>query len=189
VSPLLLFLRSREVPGGVLSAVPAMALIAWFGAAQNDPRHAVTSAALALALGVAVLGSGLGGPDPTLEATAALRWPPRRALHLVSIVVLAATVVTVVSSAPVGVVLRDAAGFTGLAALAATLFGRRLAWTLPVVTGCVCAGIPATPEPFALYLLTWAGQPPESLAALVTAVLLAVTGGAGYVLRGPRRVG
>ncbi|KXK63058.1 hypothetical protein AWW66_05290 [Micromonospora rosaria] len=188
MTPLLLFLRSREVPGGLLCAVPAMALFAWFGAVQADPRHAVTSAALALALGVAVLGYGLGGPDATLDATAAIRWAPRRALHLVSTAVLAGTVVTVVTTAPAGVVLRDAVGFTGLAALAATLFGRRLAWTLPVVTGCVSAGIPAVPEPFALHLLTWAGQPPDSVAALTTAVAFAVTGVAAYVIRGPRRI-
>ncbi|MER7169594.1 hypothetical protein ABT336_26505 [Micromonospora sp. NPDC000207] len=186
MTPLLLFLRSREVPRGLLYAVPAMALIAWFGAAQDDPRHAVTSAALALALGVAMLGNGLGGPDTTLDATAAIRWTPRRALHLVAMTVVAGTVVTVVTTAPVGVVLRDAAGFTGLAALAATLFGRRLAWTLPVVTGCVSAGVPAVPEPFALYLVTWAGQPSDSVAAMTTAGVFAVTGAAAYVMRGPR---
>ncbi|GGL99641.1 hypothetical protein GCM10012279_16270 [Micromonospora yangpuensis] len=173
----------------MLWAVPAMVLLAWFGAAQAEPRHAVTTAALALALGVAILGNGLGGADPSLEATAAIRWAPRRALHLAAIAVLTATVVTVVTTAPAGVVLRDAAGLTGLAALAATLFGRRLAWTLPVVTGCVSAGIPAIPEPFALYLLTWAGQPPDSVAALTTAAVFAVTGAAAYLTRGPRRIG
>ncbi|WP_229067539.1 hypothetical protein [Actinoplanes sp. DH11] len=183
-----LFLRSREVPGGVLCAVAAMAAVAWLGSGEAQPRHAVTAAALAVALGVAVLGHGLGGPDSTLDATAAIRWTPRRALHLAAIAVLAAAVVTAVATAPAGVVLRDAAGFTGLAALAATLFGRRLAWSLPVVTGCVSAGIPAVPEPFALYLLTWAGQPPESVAAGTTAAILAVTGTATYVIRGPRRI-
>lgn len=186
MTPLLLFLRSREVPSGLLCAVPAMIIIAWLGAGQADPRHAVTAAVLALALGVAVLGHGLGGPDTTLDATAAIRWVPRRALHLVAICVFATAVVTAVTTAPAGVVLRDAAGFTGLAALATVLFGRRLAWTLPVVTGCVSAGIPAVPEPFALYLLTWAGQPTDSVTALTTAVAFAVTGTAGYVIYGPR---
>ncbi|MDI6105574.1 hypothetical protein QLQ12_44040 [Actinoplanes sp. NEAU-A12] len=188
MTALLLFLRSREVPGGTLCAVSAMVAVAWLGAGQTGSRHAVTAAALALALGVAVLGHGLGGPDSTPDTTAAIRWAPRRALHLAAICVLAATVVTVVTSVPAGVVLRDAAGFTGLAALAATLFGRRLAWTLPVVTGCVSAGIPAVPEPFALHLLTWVGQPPGSSAALTTAAIFTLTGVAGYVIRGPRRI-
>ncbi|TBL43323.1 MULTISPECIES: hypothetical protein [unclassified Micromonospora] len=184
----LLFLRSREVPGGLLFAVPAMALLAWFGAIQTHPSHAVTTAALALALGVAVLGYGLGGPDGTLDATAAIRWAPRRAAHLAAIFVVASAVVTAVTTAPVGIVLRDAAGFVGLAALAVVVFGRRLAWTLPVVTGCVSAAIPAVPEPFALYLLTWAGQPSDSVAATVTAGVLAVIGVSAYVIRGPRLI-
>ncbi|MEU8816232.1 hypothetical protein [Actinoplanes sp. NPDC048796] len=184
-----LFLRSREVPAGALCAVSAMIAVAWLGTGPAESRHAVTAAALALALGIAVLGHGLGGPDSTLDTTAAIRWAPRRASHLAAIFVAAAAVVAVVTTAPTGVVLRDAAGFTGLAALAAALFGRRLAWTLPVVTGCVSGGIPAVPEPFALHLLTWAGQPADSPAAFTIAVTLAVAGAAGYVTRGPRRSG
>jgi hypothetical protein len=187
VTAVALFLRSREVPAGVLCAIPAMAAVAWFGAGPAGSPHAVTAAALALALGIAVLGHGLGGPDSTLDATAAIRWAPRRALHLATIFVVAAVVVTAVTTVPVAVVLRDAAGFTGLAALAAALFGRRLAWTLPVVTGCVSAGIPAVPEPFALHLLTWAGQSADSRTALTTAAVFAVTGAAGYVTHGPGR--
>lgn len=179
-----LFLRSRDVPAGMLWAVSAMAI----GAGIGGSRHAMTAAALALALGVAVLGHGLGGPDDTLDTTAAIRWLPRRALHLTAILMLAVGVVTAVSTVPLSVVLRDAAGFIGLAALAATLFGRRLAWTLPVVTGCVSAGIPAVPQPFVLHMLTWAGQPPDSRTALVIAVVLAATGAGGYLLHGPRLV-
>ncbi|BBH67947.1 hypothetical protein ACTI_46320 [Actinoplanes sp. OR16] len=183
-----LFLRSREVPAGVLWALPAMTVVAWLGTGPAGSRHAVTAAALALALGIAVLGHGLGGPDSMLDATAAIRWAPRRALHLAAICGVAAAVVTVVSTAPAGVVVRDAAGFAGLAAVSTTLFGRRLAWTLPTVTGCVSAGIPAVPEPFALHLLTWAGQPVDSRAAAVIAAILATGGAAGYVTRGPRRI-
>ncbi|MEU8239462.1 hypothetical protein AB0C07_14570 [Actinoplanes missouriensis] len=181
-----LFLRSRDVPAGTLLAVSAMAAVAWLGGGPAGSRHAVTAAALALALGVAVLGHGLGGPDSTLDATAAIRWVPRRALHLIVIGTVAVVVVTAVTTVPVAVVLRDAAGFTGLAGLAATLFGRRLAWTLPVVTGCLAAGVPAVPDPFALYLLTWAGQPADSGTAATVGVVLAVAGGAAYVARGPR---
>ncbi|MEU4419073.1 hypothetical protein AB0F81_00455 [Actinoplanes sp. NPDC024001] len=162
-----------------------MVAVAWLGAGPAESRHAVTAAALALALGIAVLGHGLGGPDSTLDTTAAIRWAPRRALHLAAILVVAAAVVTAATTVPVAVILRDAAGFTGLAALSATLFGRRLAWTLPVVTGCVSAGIPAVPEPFVLHLLTWAGQPADSRVAFTTVVVFAVAGVAGYVTRGP----
>lgn len=185
---LLLFLRSREVLTGVLWAVLAMVAVAWLGTGQAEPQHAVTAAALALALGVAILGYSLGGPDNTLDTTAAIRWAPRRALHLTAISGLTAAVVTVMTTAPTGVVLRDATGFTGLAALATALLGRRLAWTLPVVTGCVSAGIPAVPEPFVPYLLTWAGQPPDSPTALTTAVIFAATGATWYVICGPRRI-
>ncbi|TDC36205.1 hypothetical protein [Micromonospora sp. KC213] len=185
---LLLYLRSRQVPGGMLWGVPVMVAVAWLGTGHADPRRAVMAAALALTLGIAILGHGLAGADSTLDATAALRWAPRRALHLTAITVLAAVVVTAVTTAPAGAVLRDAAGITGTAALAAALFGRQLAWTLPVVTGCLSAGIPATPEPFALYLLTWAGQPPGSPAAATVAVVLAVTGTAAYLILGPRRI-
>ncbi|WP_430781123.1 hypothetical protein [Actinoplanes sp. G11-F43] len=187
MTAVVLFVRSREIPAGVLWAVAAMTAVAWFG--TGDSPHAVTTAALALALGVAVVGHSLGGPDSTLDRTAAIRWVPRRALHLATIFVVAASVVTAVSPAPAGVILRDAAGFTGLAALAATLLGRRLAWTLPVVTGCVSAGIPAVPEPFALHLLTWAGQQADSRTAFAAAAVLTLAGVTGYVTHGPSRSG
>jgi hypothetical protein len=184
---LTLFLRSREIPAGMLWAVPCMAVVAWLGTGPSGSRHAVTAAALALALGTAILSHSLGGPDSVLDATAAIPWPPRRATHLITIFLVTATVVTAVTTVPITLIVRDAAGLTGLAALAATLFGRRLAWTLPIVTGCVSAGIPAAPEPFVLHLLTWAGQPVGSKVAFTTATLFAVVGAAAYVTRGPSR--
>jgi hypothetical protein len=181
-----LYLRSHDVPAGLLCGVLAMIVVAQLGTGYTDPQRAVIAAALALALGLAVLGHGLDGPDNALDMTAAIRWAPRRTLHLGAITIVAATVVTAVTSAPTGIVLRDAAGFAGLTTLAAALFGRRLTWTLPIAAGCLAAVIPAMPEPLALHLLTWATQPSNNTTAATIATVYTVTGTATYLIRRSR---
>lgn len=183
--PLALYLRSRGVPAGLAVGLAGMLAVAWPVAGSTSPQRIIVAAAIALAFSNAVLSRGLGGHDVALDTTAAIRWTPCRGAHLAGILLAVTGATLVLTAVPAGVVVRDAAAFTGLAALAATLFGRHLAWTLPAAAA-VGAMIPAVPEPFALRLLTWTAQPAESTTAAIVAATLAVLGIGVYLAKGPR---
>lgn len=79
---------------------------------------------------------GLGGQDLALDRTAAIRWAPRRAAHvLLCGAVVGAALLTMratgESMAATAFVVRDSAGLMGLVALGSALLGGQCAWTLP----------------------------------------------------------
>ncbi|MET0236985.1 MAG: hypothetical protein ABW224_20215 [Kibdelosporangium sp.] len=80
-----------------------------------------------------------------------------------------------------GLILRDTAGLTGLAALGAAVAGSQLAWVAPMTWTAVTAVFPVDNE-----ILMWMLQPPGSQAALLTAAGLGVLGSGCYVVLGPR---
>ena len=79
---LTLYARSRQVPASlaavVLSAVAVWALARNGSGGPGDPRLPV----LVLAAGATAASIGLGGQDLALDRTAAIRWVPRRAAHV-----------------------------------------------------------------------------------------------------------
>ena len=79
-----LYLRSRRVPRAapISLATIAAAVLLW-SAAADRPEVDPSLAALTLVLALAPLIPTLAGDDDALEKTAALPWPPRRALHLI----------------------------------------------------------------------------------------------------------
>ncbi|MFF7454475.1 hypothetical protein [Kitasatospora sp. NPDC008115] len=139
--------------------------------------------ALVLAAGAMALSAGLGSPDPALDRTAALRWPPRRAAHLL---LGTALVAALLPPGPLALTLRDSAGLTGLAALGATCFGRPYAWLPPFACLAVAFVLPPAPD-LATRLLTWPLHPPGTTTATLTALTLVTSGTAAYALAGPRR--
>ncbi|MFG1606316.1 hypothetical protein [Actinoplanes sp. NPDC049265] len=208
---LALYLRSRGVPAALVVILPGTLGITWAGTGHADPRRAVAAVVLAVGLGVAVLGHGLGGHDGALDRTAAIRWVPRRLGHVVAMVVAVSGLVSVLTTilfavaghdsaaaagtaghdapVPIGVVWRDAAAFAGVAAVAAALFGRQFAWAAPLAVAAVSAVMPAMPEPVLIRVLTWAGQPDGSATAAAVAGVLAVVGLGTYVMLGARPAG
>ncbi|HEY4455522.1 MAG TPA: hypothetical protein VGN81_14520, partial [Pseudonocardiaceae bacterium] len=150
------------------------------------PMETVDFAVLALALGFSVLGNGLSGADEQLERTASIRWPVWRTAHVLAAGVVLFGAVALVSHAPVGLVLRDAAGFAGLTALAAALFGGQLSWTLPIAWAGVAAVVPPVATQPVLALITWPTQAPNSAAATVLAIALGVLGVGCYAVRSER---
>jgi len=183
---LTLYLRSRQVPRAAPAAVVATAALALVGNEPDHPLQTVTFAVLALALGFGVLGLGLGGADPELDRTGALPWWRWRTTHTAAIAVVVLAAGLAATSAPTGLLVRDAAGLAGLTALAATAFGNQLAWTLPIAWGGVAAVVPPVADPVVLVVLTWPMQPPDSGVAAVTAVVLACAGSSAYAVRGTR---
>jgi len=188
---LTLYARSRQVPVSfaavLISAVAVWALARDGGEGPGDPRPAV----LVLAAGAMAASIGFGGQDLALDGTAAIRWVPRRAAH----VLLAGSVVAVVllavqtmggEMATPAFVVRDSAGLMGLAALGAALSGGQYAWTLPFAwLSFTFVAPPPTSTP--LRVATWMLLPPDATAATWTALVLTVTGTTAYAVAGPRR--
>ncbi|GLW11142.1 hypothetical protein Misp01_62700 [Microtetraspora sp. NBRC 13810] len=187
----MLYARSREVPVGGAAAVGGLVAVWGFARWVSDGRGDPRLAALAVAMAVAATAAGLGGQDVALDRTAAIRWAPRRAAHVLLIGVLAGTVLlalqTVAGEAmPAASAVRNSAGLAGLAALGAAAFGRQFAWTLPITWCSVAYFIPITPD-LPVQAAAWMMTPPGTPAATWTALALTTTGTLTYALTGPRR--
>ncbi|MEU6709497.1 hypothetical protein [Streptomyces wuyuanensis] len=186
-----LYVRSRQVPAS-LAVVVTSALVVWALArvgdgTRGDPRLSV----LALTAGATAVSIGLGGRDPALDRTAAIRWMPRRATHvLLGGAVVGAALMAVQSVgeglAATAFVVRDSAGLMGLAAFGAVVCGARYAWTLPVAWLSFSLFAPF-PAGLPMQVATWMLLPPGTATGTWTAVVLAVAGTAVYAVAGPRR--
>jgi hypothetical protein len=194
---LVLYLRSRHVPVAVAAAVGGVAGLWLLGQAFDGLRADPMLGLLAVVAGTAAAGPGLAGADGDLDRTAALPWPPRRAAHAVAAGaavagIVAAAALTGDQFAPVGRVVRDAAGMSGLLALGAAGFGASRAWLPPLTWTLVAWNLPGPPWPVPAaatvrQVLTWMLQPANTAAATVTALALATTGVLAYARLGARR--
>jgi len=181
-----LYLRSRRLPAALATSLGAIALTWAAWSAATDRRDIDQSlVVLTVVLALAPMIPTLSGDDDALESTAALRWPPRRAVHLAGcfVVVAAALAVTRATGAwfgPTWEVVRDSAGLTGLIGLSAALLGTRIAWAPPIGWAAlqVLFGRPA-----GNHILFWLVQPAADRAAAITAAALAVGGLFAYARR------
>jgi hypothetical protein len=181
-----LYVHSRRLPAAVATSLAAVAATwaAWSAATdqrQVSPSLAVLTVALALAATIPTL----SGADEALESTAALRWPPRRALHLVTCfaIVAAALLATRATGAwfgPAWPLVRDCAGLTGLIGLSTALLGSRLAWPLPIGWTAVQVVFGRPDGNGALF---WLIQPTDSHPAAITAGALFTAGVVAYAHR------
>lgn len=172
--PLLLHLRAYGVPAA-FAAVVASAVL--FDVLFKDPNPRV--AALAIALAVAAASTSLAPPDPELERTTAVRWPRRRAVHLVAM-----AVVVIGLFVNVDFVVRVSVGLTGLAALGVSAFGARLGWAMPAAWAGLTLLFPLPPTVPVSDVWNWMLQ--ETTAGTLTAVVLGVAGLATYALNSAR---
>ncbi|WP_328859469.1 MULTISPECIES: hypothetical protein [unclassified Streptomyces] len=188
---LTLYARSRQVPASLaavlLSALAVVALAQNGSGGPGDPQLSV----LALTAGATAASMGLGGQDPALDRTAAIRWVPRRAAHVLLIGTVVCAVLLAVQSmgddvATTAFIVRDSAGMMGLVALGAAVCGAQLAWTLPIgwMSFSLFAPSPTSPP---LEVAGWMLLPPGTTTGTWTAVVLAVAGTAAYAIAGPRR--
>ncbi|MEW2118646.1 hypothetical protein AB0945_26325 [Streptomyces sp. NPDC005474] len=188
---LTLYARSRQIPASLaavlISALAVAVLAPDGGAGPGDPKLPV----LVLAAGVMAASIGLSGQDLALDRTAAVRWVPRRAAHvLLAGAVVAAVLLTVQAvgedMATTGFVVRDSAGLMGLAALGAALSGGQYAWTLPFAWLSFSFFAPP-PTSTPMRVAGWMLLPPGTTEATWTATGLAVVGTLAYAVAGPRR--
>lgn len=134
---------------------------------------------------------GLSGQDLALDRTAAIRWVPRRAAHVLLCGAVVGTVLLAVqamgeSMATAAFVVRDSAGLTGLVALGAALSGAPYAWTLPFAWLSFSFFAPP-PTTAPMQVASWMLLPPGTATGTWTALVLAVVGTAAYAVAGPRR--
>jgi len=189
---LALYLRSRRAPAALVATGVAAAGPWTLWSVFSDSREAgFQLVVLTVLLQLTALTATLGGPDDSLERTAALRWLPRRLAHLaaaflVVVVPLLATLATGARFGPAWLVARDAAGLLGLTALGAATVGVGRAWFAPLGWTLAAILFPSS-EPVLGRILTWQAQPRVSAAAAVTAGLLAVGGFLAYSVAGPAR--
>ncbi|MER5971530.1 hypothetical protein ABT112_17665 [Streptomyces sp. NPDC002055] len=189
---LTLYARSRQVPASlavvVLSAVTVWTLARDGGGVPGDPQVPV----LVLVAGVTAASVGLGGQDVALDRTAAVRWVPRRAVHVLLIGTVVGAVLSAVQAvgggdlATTAFVVRDSAGLMGLAALGATVCGAQYAWTLPIAWLSFSFFAPS-PTSVPLQVMAWTVLPPGTAAGTWTALVLAVVGTVVYAVAGPKR--
>ncbi|MFF9645323.1 hypothetical protein [Kitasatospora aureofaciens] len=187
---LILYARSRQAPASA-AAIMLVALTVWTFDRGGPGPVDLGMAILVLTTHVAAASVGLGGRDVALERTAAIRWAPRRAVHVLLIGAFAGAAQLAVQAAgaklaPTGVVVRDSAGLVGLAALGAALFGAQLAWTLPTGWLAFTLLVP-TPRGTVGELVNWMIFPPGTAASTAIAWALLATGTAVYATAGPRR--
>ncbi|MEU6522925.1 hypothetical protein ABZ892_08755 [Streptomyces sp. NPDC046924] len=188
---LTLYARSRQVPASlaavVISTVAAWALSRNGGGGPGDPRLPV----LLLAAGAMAASTGLSGQDLALDRTAAIRWMPRRAAHVLLAGAVVGTALLAVRAtgedmASTAFVVRNSAGLMGLAALGAALSGGQYAWTLPFAWLSFAFFAPP-PTSVPTQVASWMLLPPGTTAGTWTALALTVVGTAAYAVAGPRR--
>ncbi|WP_055689569.1 hypothetical protein [Streptomyces prasinus] len=187
---LILYARSRQVPTSA-AAVALVALAAWTFNRDGAGPMSLGSAVLILAANVAAASVGLGGQDAALDRTAAIRWVPRRAAHVLLAGAVAGAALLAVQGAgtelvPVALVVRDSAGLVGLAALGAVLCGAPFAWTLPIGWLAFALLVPAPPG-IVGEVSNWMIFSPATTASAATAWVLLATGTVLYAAAGPRR--
>ncbi|MFI5530136.1 hypothetical protein ACIA8O_16485 [Kitasatospora sp. NPDC051853] len=187
---LALYARSRQVPlSAALLCLLAAAVSVLSRGGDGPPNLPV--AALVLTACVAAGSVGLAGQDAELDRTAAIRWAPRRAAHV--LLIAAATAAALLTAraagadlAPPSLVLRDSAGLAGLAALGAVLGGAAYAWTLPTAWLAVTLCTPVAPGTTG-EVLSWLVLDPAPTASAWTAWTLFTAGTLVYATAGPRR--
>ena len=187
-----LYLRSRRAPAatGTAAGITVLMWILW-AMSSDTPQAGPQMVVLSILLLVAALTMTLSGPDDELDKTGAVFWPARRALHLLTalLLIVALLLITQFTGArfgPMSLVLRDAAGLLGLTALSAAVIGTAKAWIVPL--GWTLAAI-LFPQGDNLLgrVLTWPAQEPSSRAAVATAGVLALAGLIAYTVTGPAR--
>ncbi|WP_413105245.1 hypothetical protein [Streptomyces sp. Inha503] len=187
---LTLYARSRQVPAS-LAAVVITTVTVWTLARDGsggpgDPRMP----ALVLAAGAMAFSTGLSGQDLALDRTAAIRWAPRRAVHVLAAGAVVAVVLLAVQAtgkdlATAEFVVRDSAGLIGLAAGAAVC-GGQYAWTLPFAWLSFSFFAPP-PTSVPTQVASWMMLPPGTAAGTWTALVLTFAGTTAYAVAGPRR--
>ncbi len=134
----LLYMRSRQA-GRTVAVLAAIAVVAWLWL-RWDSASAITVTIVPIAIPLAaamMVGSSAGSPFGESEATGGHPLWPLRGGHLLGLVAVAAAALALAVlrwGVPDGAwtLVRNLAGFTGLALLTARVLGAGLSWVVPL---------------------------------------------------------
>ncbi|GIE83024.1 hypothetical protein Aph02nite_89740 [Actinoplanes philippinensis] len=189
-----LYLRARRVTiAAPVSLAAIVAVMIFWSFWSDNPRVHPSLATLTLMFALSPLIPTLAGHDDELDRTAAMPWPPRRALHLVAIGAVVAGGLLGAHLAGIhfgtaGQIARNSIGLAGLIGLGAALLGTLHAAVVPIIWTAwqAIAGGPGGPA--WQQSLLWLAQPAGSVPAAVTAATLVIAGTTAYAIRvGPPR--
>lgn len=197
-NPVVLHIRARRVPlflaGLVVISVAGWALAEWLMARPWSPgpldRLPVTVIAPLLAAVLAC--EGLGHLDDELEGSTAIRWRLVRLAHVAVALAVGAIAMALIGLTDPRVygayeLVRNTAGFLGVAALGTAILGAKMGWVPAVMYGVAVIAVVPRPVEHAAVWWTWPVQPWEVTSAASVAVVWLVLGAAVYTLRGARR--
>lgn len=181
----MLYLRSR-LAGGALVACFGTALFGWYLLNESSDM-AITQLLLAtVSLGAATaIGVSARSPFGDTERVVSRPLPPLRLMHLAGLIALAALALGLANRTETAgwtewMLVRNFAGYTGLALITARLIGASLSWITPVAYG-MAAFMTMSERRWA-----WPLKPGDDEWAAWTAVILLLTGLALIVLTGGR---
>jgi hypothetical protein len=184
-----LFLRSRLV-GVSLLVLTAIAAAAGFALDNSDNVDLVLLLRLTAPLAAAVaVGATVRSPFGEAERTASQPLPPLRLAHLALLLIFGVAGLALATFAlddgSLGMLLRNGAGFVGLALIGAWLLGTAASWLLPLAYGGgVFFAYLSLPPSDAWW--RWPLQPAGDDSALAIALALLAGGMAIIVIAGAR---
>jgi hypothetical protein len=186
---MLLFFRSRMVGPAllVLTAVAAAAGLALD--ASNDSGMTLFLRMMAPLAAAAVVGVAVHSPFGETERTASHPLPPLRLAHLALLLACGVAGFTLASIVPddgsLGMLLRNGAGFVGLALIGAWMLGTAASWLLPLAYGgAVFIAHLARPDSNAWW--RWPLQSADDGSALAISLSFLAVGLAIVVIAGAR---
>jgi hypothetical protein len=135
-----LYLQSRRT-WTALAILIVVATVAWWSLDRSHTDKLTTLLLTVIPVGAAaVIGAGAGSPFGETERTASRRLPALRLGHLGGLLLCAALALAVANrAAPASdtawILVRNGAGYAGLALLGARLLGAGPAWVVPATYG------------------------------------------------------
>lgn len=166
-----LFLRTRQAGrAAILLAIAAVAAALWRHWSSGDSSSAAMLLIVPPLAAAAIIAVGTRSPMHDLEATANHGLPLLRLGHIAGLLALAALGLAIVSGPSHWMLVRNAAGFTGLALLTARVLGSSLSWVPPLCYGALLA-VGATLGPYVMWPMNAASD--RAAAAIATTLLLA----------------
>jgi hypothetical protein len=176
---IVLYLQSRRA-GAALAVLAAVAAIAWWGLDRSHTDGLEHVLLTVMPLGAAaVIGAGAGSPFGETERTASRSVPALRLGHLGGLLLIAALTLAMANRAEPAAdtawtLVRNGAGYAGLALLGARLLGARLAWVVPIAYGLAVLVTEASGVPPERWWMWPVEDAPDGSARASALLLLAV---------------
>lgn len=190
-------MRARSVPfsiaGLVVTAMVAWAISEHLAGHEGGVENRLPVVVWAPVLAAALISMNAAGADEELDRCTPARWPRLRMALVLPAIVIAAGGLTLTGLAEpytfgALALIRNVAGFAGLAVASAALLGVRTAWTVPLGYAALVYVVGLADVRPGTAWWTWPVQPSEVVHGMWAAGVLLVTGLWLYAWRGARAV-